>query len=98
MSGGSYNYLCDSGDLLELLGKKDELESMRVALSALGYAEDAALETQELLDLIGEWEETVELRINKLRKVWESVEWYHSSDRSEEDVREELVRYRSAKK
>jgi Holliday junction resolvasome RuvABC DNA-binding subunit len=50
MSGGSYNYLCHSWDLDDLDKHESDLEDMADRLAALGYAQDAARETQALLE------------------------------------------------
>ena len=48
MSGGSYNYLHIKG-ADELLGMQSKLRDMSDRLAGLGYAQDAALETELLL-------------------------------------------------
>lgn len=49
MSGGSYEYLCWADDLDRLLEKQHHLEAMADRLAGLGYADDAAAETTDLL-------------------------------------------------
>jgi Asp-tRNA(Asn)/Glu-tRNA(Gln) amidotransferase C subunit len=93
MSGGSFGYLwCYTEDLTELLTKKDDIESMRVVLSSLGYAEADARETQELLDLMDQWNAITMERVEKLKAVWKAVEWWRSADSDEDDVREAVAR------
>lgn len=48
MSGGSYDYLFAAGGD-DLVGRDHDLERMADRLAGLGYAEDAARETVELL-------------------------------------------------
>lgn len=95
MSGGSFNYLCYSSDLEELLRKKDDLESMFKVMAELGYAEDAAFETKTLLDSLTEWENRTKETIGKLKEVWRAIEWMRSCDYTEDEVREQLALYRS---
>jgi hypothetical protein len=94
MSGGSYNYLNSTWDLDDLLKKRGDLEDMSARLAGLGWAEDAARETEELLVMLRQWEIRAETRINRLRDVWKAVEWWDSNDWSEAQVREALAKYR----
>lgn len=94
MSGGSYNYLCHTFDLDDLLKKQSELRDMADRLAALGYAKDAATETEELLAMLRQWEVRAAVRLTRLAAVWEAVEWWDSGDRSEDAVRQALTAYR----
>jgi len=95
MSGGSYNYLCyGSDDLAELLGKESDLRDMADRLAGLGYAEDAARETEELLTMLRQWKTRAEVRGRRLKEVWKAVEWWDSCDWTEDQVREALAKYR----
>ena len=94
MSGGSYEYLCHSWDLGDLLAKRGELERMSARLAGLGWAEDAARETEELLVMLRQWQIRAETRIGRLRDVWKAVEWWDSCDWSEDRVRQALAAYR----
>lgn len=96
MSGGSYDHLCHAFDLDDLLGKRGSLREMADRLAGLGYAEDAAKETEELLVLLNQWSVRAEVRRNRLAEVWKAVEWWDSGDRSEGAVREALAAYRGA--
>jgi len=99
MSGGSYNYLgliCYD-DLADLLGKESDLKEMAERLAELGYAEDAARETEELLAMLRQWKIRAEVRVRRLADVWHAVEWWDSRDWSEERVREALEKYREGK-
>jgi hypothetical protein len=98
MSGGSYNYLCYREDLEDLLGSKYQIESMRVTLSDLGYAEEAAKETQDLLDLMAQWDAKVQEIAGNLKEVWKAIEWWHSCDYSEEEVKKAVAKYQASKK
>ncbi|MEU0991946.1 hypothetical protein [Streptomyces sp. NPDC005953] len=94
MSGGSYDYLCHSWDLGDLLDKRGSLEEMSQALAALGYAQDAARESEELLVLLRQWETRADVRIKRLRDVWKALEWWHSADYDEDDFKAALAKYR----
>jgi hypothetical protein len=96
MSGGSYNYLgliCYD-DLGELLAKEGDLRDMADRLAGLGYAEDAARETEELLTMLRQWKTRAEVRVRRLNDVWHAVEWWDSADWGEDRVREALAKYR----
>jgi hypothetical protein len=97
VSGGSYNYLGSIcyDDLGDLLNKRTELREMADRLAGLGYAEDAARETEELLVMLRQWQVRAEVRVRRLLDVWHAVEWWDSSDWSEEQVCKALAAYRS---
>jgi hypothetical protein len=94
MSGGSYNYLCHAFDLDDLLEKRHSLREMADRLAGLGYADDAAKETEELLVLLNQWGVRAEVRRNRLADLWKAVEWWDSCDWSESRVHEALAAYR----
>ncbi|MFG1963104.1 hypothetical protein [Nonomuraea sp. NPDC049028] len=94
ISGGSYDYLCDIQDLDDLLGHRYNLKQMSARLAGLGWAEDAARETEELLVMLRQWQVRAETRITRLRDVWKAIEWWDSCDWSEDQVREALAAYR----
>jgi hypothetical protein len=96
MGGGSYNYLGSIcyDDLGELLAKESDLREMADRLAGLGYAEDAARETEELLTMLRQWKTRAEARVRRLSDVWHAVEWWDSRDWSEDRVREALAKYR----
>lgn len=98
MSGGSYNYLglVYGDDLAELLGKEADLRAMADRLAGLGYATDAARETEELLIMLRQWKVRAEVRVRRLSDVWKAVEWWDSSDWSEDRVRTALTIYRGS--
>jgi hypothetical protein len=93
MSGGSYNYLCykDGHQILEAMG---DLEAMSARLAGLGYANDAAAETEDLLVLMRQALNRVGVRMRRLEKVWHAVEWWDSADYGEDQVKEALAEYR----
>lgn len=98
MSGGSFNYLCHAEDLGELWAKMDFLEEMASELHKLGYAEDVAVETKELFELLEKCNNEIDQKTKGLKEVWRAVEWWRSCDYGEDDVREALEKYRLQKK
>lgn len=94
MSGGSYDYLYQVGDLDELLAKQLSLREMADRLAGLGYAPDAAAETEELLLLLRQWQVRADVRVKRLSDVWHAVEWWDSADSNEDGVRKALGEYR----
>ncbi|MGW0905027.1 hypothetical protein [Streptomyces sp. NPDC002853] len=94
MSGGSYNYLFAAADLEDLQARRWDLEEMASRLAGLGYAQDAARETEELLVLYRQWETRASVRLARLSDVWKAVEWWDSHDSSEDRVHEALAKYR----
>jgi hypothetical protein len=93
MSGGTFDYLCykSAGELLEA---DHELQSMADALAELGYAEDAARETQEILLTIRAMRNRVQVSIDRLTDVWRTMEWWRSGDYSEDQLEEALAKFR----
>lgn len=98
MSGGSFNYLCHTWDLDALIGKLGDLEDMSRALAAVGYAKDAARETEELLVILRQWEVQAGVRLDRLREVWKAMEWWQSCDYGEDQFKEALAEYRGEPK
>ncbi|MFF8299576.1 hypothetical protein ACF07M_30010 [Streptomyces globisporus] len=94
MSGGSYNYLYAAADLEDINGKRHTLREMADRLAELGYAQDAAAETEELLVMLQQWEIRAQVRSKRLAGVWKAIEWWDSCDSSEDDVKEALTKYR----
>jgi hypothetical protein len=94
VSGGSFNYLCHTWDLSDIIDKMGSLEEMSQALAALGYAQDAARETEELLVILRQWEVQTTVRLDRLRDVWQAMEWWRSCDWGETQFREALAEYR----
>ncbi|MFD3815026.1 hypothetical protein ACFWRZ_08160 [Streptomyces rubiginosohelvolus] len=94
MSGGSYNYLCYVSDLEDINGKRHTLREMADRLAGLGYAQDAAAETEELLVMLQQWEIRAQVRSKRLADIWKAIEWWDSSDSGEDDVKDALAKYR----
>lgn len=59
-------------------------------LAALGYAQDAARETEELLVMLRQWDVRVAVRVARLAEVWRVV----SLGGSERVIKAELATYR----
>ena len=97
MSGGSFDYLCwkEPGELSDY---EFQIERMRDALIDVGYAPDAARETDELLLIIRQMKALIDLRIERLRPVWHAMEWWRSSDSIEKTFKEALEKYRGGLK
>lgn len=94
MSGGSYGHLYAVLDLADLTEQRNSLEEMAARLAGLGYAQDAARETEELLVLMRQWETRAHVRLRRLADVWHAVEWWDSGDSSEDRVHRALATYR----
>ncbi|MFF9043334.1 hypothetical protein [Streptomyces parvulus] len=94
MSGGSYNYLYEVCDLEDLQARQHDLADMAERLAGLGYAQDAARETEELLLLFRQWQTRAGARTTRLQGLWKAVERWDSSDGGEDDVKAALAAYR----
>lgn len=94
MSGGSYNYLCHA-EAETLVNYTVELQEMADRLAGLGYADDAARETQELLLTIRQCQNRIKSIADRMSGVWRAVEWWDSCDTSEDSVKSALEKYRS---
>lgn len=97
MSGGSYDYLFmkDPDELLHS-HHQENIESMAARLAGLGYAQDAALETENVLLILRQFEVRMRARLDRLSGVWKAVEWWDSCDSGEDSVKEALARYRES--
>lgn len=95
MSSGSYNYLHTAQDLEDLHARRYDLEAMAARLAGLGYAQDAARETEELLVLFRQWETRASVRIRRLEDLWYRVDRWDSNDDGEDDVKAALAAYRA---
>jgi hypothetical protein len=98
MSGGSYEYLCFK-DGEDLFGDQVDrnMQAMADRLAGLGYAQDAAQETQWLLLEIRASANRIQTAKNRLEKIWRAVEWWDSCDSSEDGVKNALAAYRGEK-
>jgi hypothetical protein len=94
VSGGSYNYLCLAQDIGDLITHEGDLRDMADRLVGLGYAQDAAKETEELICMLNQAKMRISTRMQRLHDVWRSVEWMDSGDSGEEAVKKSLQRYR----
>lgn len=93
MSGGSYNYLCYA-ESDTLLHNTETIKEMSDRLAGLGYASDAAAETEDLLLLIRQALNRIEARRKRLEGVWKAIEWWDSADWGEDQVKKALEEYR----
>jgi hypothetical protein len=95
MSGGSYEYLCfkDASELLSA-SHDEPLQRMTDRLAALGYAPDAAAETQAVLYQLRQSRTRIQTHIDRMRGIWRAVEWWDSSDSGEDGVVKALAEYR----
>jgi hypothetical protein len=94
MSGGSYNYLCKVYDPEDIFSHMGDLRAMADRLAGLGYAQDAAAETEDLICMINQARIRIATRMDRLREVWHDVEWWDSGDNGEDQLKQELVKYR----
>lgn len=92
MSGGSYDYLCFADEAI--FGREASLQEMADRLAKLGYAEDAAKETMEVLLEIRQAKVRIGARQDRLRQIWQAVEWWDSGDWGEDGVKKALEAYR----
>ncbi len=60
----------------------------------LGWEQDAAREAAELQLVIRQAEVRVDAMMTRLRDLFHAVEWWDSSDCSEDSVKEALEKYR----
>ena len=96
MSGGSYDYLCYT-EISDLPDKLPMIQQMAYRLAGLGYASDAARETEELLLTLRQFQARIETMKSRLEGVWHAIEWWDSCDYGEEQVKAELEAYRKGK-
>jgi hypothetical protein len=94
MSGGSYEYLY-SKDVEDLLYMQETIQKMADRLAGLGYASDAAKETQELLLTLRQFENRISAIKERLSDVWHSVELLDNRDSGEDSVKNALEKYRA---
>lgn len=95
MSGGSFNYLFVKAawELGEGSAMED-LERMADELAKLGYAADAAAETQTIILDYRAFVNRTQTAVDRLKDTWHSMEWWHSNDGGEDDVKKSLAKYR----
>lgn len=92
MSGGSFNYLCFA-ESYNIFEKRSDIADMRDKLIEFGY-KDAAKETESLLLMMDAFEVRVDARLERLKNVWQSVEWCCSGDSGRDAVEESIKKYR----
>lgn len=98
MSGGSYDYLyCKEGEDIFSYSCKEWLERMSDDLSKLGYADDAAKETIQLLLTIRAAQNRIDVMKERLNPIFRAMEWWQSGDSGEECLKETLSEYRGEK-
>jgi hypothetical protein len=94
MSGGSFSYLYGKEDIDELIQYEHEVQSMADELAKLGYADDVAQATEDLLFDLRIFRNRIRIKQRKLAGVWKVMEWWKSSDSSEESFKEKLEEWR----
>lgn len=93
MSGGSYEYLFLIGT--DEIGRHiDQVERMADRLGGLGYAQDAARETESVMLLLRQFEVRMSVRLERLSSLWRAVELWDSGDSGEDDVKRALLEFR----
>lgn len=93
MSGGSYDYLCYK-DSSNIFGEEQTIQRMADRLAKLGFADDAALETQGLILEIRAARIRIDARIERLKNLWQVIEWVDSCDYGPDDIPPALAKYR----
>jgi hypothetical protein len=93
MSGGSHDYLYVK-DADDLLAMEDVLDRMASDLAAVGYAEDAAEETEHLLHVVRQYRVRANVTMRRLGGVWRAMEMWKSCDWSEDSIKDALREYR----
>lgn len=91
MSGGSYDYLCFKA--VEQISD-EQLQRMADRLAGLAYAIDAAAETENLLLTIRQYQNRLSVMTERLRGVWQAIEWWDSNDWGEDAVKNAIEKYR----
>lgn len=89
MSGGSYNYLFHA-DSSDIGNKTEDLTDMINRLKQLGF-EHVSKDSQIILDTV----KTLDDMIDKIRNVWQSVEYCDSGDWGVEEIKDEVDKYYS---
>lgn len=86
MSGGSFNYLCYVQDLSDLMDHRyGNLKDMQASLAKLEESKKEAEDTQEIIDLIEEFDLKMQEKVESLRGVWKATEWWFSGDSGKEE-------------
>lgn len=96
MSGGSYNYLYWI-EYQDIVSREEDIENMRDRLAELGY-DDLAKKTNTILEDNKKIQKQMNERLDKIRQVWKSVEYYDSSDVGLQDVKEAIYNFKGISK
>lgn len=95
MSGGSYNYICYDWKFFDRVEIPwSDTEEMAARLEELGYADDAAAATRDIIKQFNDARDKLFEEHAKLSGVWKAVEWYDSGDGREDSIKAELAEYR----
>lgn len=97
MSGGSFDYVSLSDGIEDLVKHQRQLQELCDGLAELGYARDAAMETQSLILFMRQWDVYASAICKRLGDVWKAYEWWQSNDYSENQFKKELEKYRELK-
>ena len=95
MSGGHFDYIHakEPSDLVHML---PQLAALVAHLSSVGYAEDVAIETAELLVSLKQEDARIKAKIERLAPVWKALDYWICCDSSEEDFKKALAVLRGA--
>ena len=93
MSGGSLSYLYNK-QFPEVCNYIGEMKKVEKELISQGYT-DIARDVRRLIEYCLTAENRISVLFDNLSDVFHAVEWYYSSDYSEDRLIEELDRYRA---
>ena len=93
MSGGSLSYLYNK-QFPEVCNYIGEMKKVEKELISQGYT-DIAKDVRRLIEYCLTAENRISVLFDNLSDVFHAVEWYYSSDYSEDSLIEELDRYRA---
>lgn len=94
MSGGSYNYLFQAEPDV-LITRGDDLAAMRDRLIELGYANEAA-QIAAIISRVERFRKDIDDLMDPIAAVMRGVEWLDSNDWEEDQLRDEVAKYRAA--
>ena len=93
MSGGSLSYLYNK-EFPEVCNYIGEMKKVEKELISQGYT-DIARDVRRLIEYCLTAENRISVLFDNLSDVFHAVEWYYSSEYSEDSLIEELDRYRA---
>ena len=100
MSGSSYNYLYCLSDCDNFIEYENELKNMIERLKDIPESDGASSTSQQILEMIIEYEKEITTRknkiineIHKVQDVWEAIEFYDSNDKSYEGITKAINRF-----